>query len=137
MNLWNRTAILGAILFSGAVGTATSPAFAQRAFRADIVGNWKSNLNDFYTLRSNGTYTFATGFGGQGNVSHSGTWSLRNSGHTLRLHATRRVVLEGKRRRTLKANKNFSLEIESPDPETITLDGARFYRPRSGRARTD
>ena len=138
-NLWKFWGI-AMVVGLGATGTIVPtlrPAVAQRAFRTDLVGNWKSNLNDFYVLRSNGTYTFSTGMSDTGNLSHSGTWSLLNGGHTLRLHSTRRVVLEGRRRRTLRANKTFRLAIESPDPETITLDGARFYRPRSGRARED
>jgi hypothetical protein len=121
---------------TGTLVPTLRPATAQRAFRSDLVGNWKSNLGDFYTLRSNGTYTFTIGDKMMGNLAHSGTWSL-TGGHTLRLHSTRRVVLEGRRRRTLRADKTFRLAIESPDPETITLDGARFYRPRTGRAHAD
>lgn len=138
-NLWKRLA-LRTVLGLSATGTVIptlQPATAQRAFRADLVGNWTSNLGDFYTLRSNGTYTFTIGDKMMGNLAHSGTWSLTNGGHTLRLHATRRVVLEGKRRRSLRSNKTFRLAVENLDPETISLDGAHFHRPRSGRAYAD
>ncbi|RYX81951.1 hypothetical protein EON83_21660 [bacterium] len=130
-NLWKRV-VVATVLGLGATGTVLptlQPAAAQRAFRSDLIGSWQSNLDDHYTIRSNGTYTFTTGDRLTGNVSHSGTWSLLDGGHTLRLHATRRVVLEGRSSRTLRADKTFRIELENPDFNTIRLDGARFYRP--------
>lgn len=140
MNFWKRGALIVA-LGLGTTGTlpllAPTSARADRAFRDDLVGEWITDSGESYTLRSNGTYTFKTGIKGSGNVSHSGTWSLRESGHTLRLHSTSRVVLERRKRRTLKANKTFRLAVENLDPETITLDKEEFHRPREGRARED
>ena len=138
---FKRTAMLWAILGAGVAGVLPlgSPqlAHADRAFREDLVGTWITDANEHYVFRSNGTYTFTTGITGSGNVSHSGRWSLLGGGRTLRLHATRRVVLEGKRRRTLKANRVFRLAIENLDPETITLDKEEFHRPREGRGYYD
>lgn len=123
---------LAMVLTCGAVEIGTiQPAMAQRAHRLDLVGQWQSNLNDHYTLRSNGTYTFTIGDSLMTNQAHSGTWSLVG-GHTLRLHATRRVVLQGRRRCSVSANKTFRLDLEMPNAHTITLDGARFYRPGTG-----
>jgi hypothetical protein len=123
--------LMGALLALGTTGALFQTprlAQAQNVFRSDILGHWKSRLGDSYTLRSNGTYTFFTIPGAKA-ISHSGTWSLRDHRTTLCLHATRRVVLEGRRRRTLRINKTFDLAITSRDPETITLDGAVFHRP--------
>ena len=105
--------------------------------RAELVGHWApvtrnggtNPRGDNYTLRSNGTYTFKAGAGKRdmGNLQHSGTWRVANNGRTLRLHATRRVVLEGRRRRTLSANRNFALSVVGPNPSgTVTLNGQEF-----------
>lgn len=101
--------------------------------RREVVGSWHSARNNKYTFRGNGTYTFVTGNKASGNVSHSGTWKLGNSGRLLRLHATRRIVLEGRKRRTLKANKNFAFEIGTQDPQAGFLLGSEEFRPANER----
>lgn len=140
----NRAALLAATLFLGApiVAPQIAPVvWAQNdeedeldpghsVSRGDVLGEWKSSDFNRYIFRSNGTYTFFTGNTSSGNVSHSGTWSLRDSGSTLRLRATRRVVLERRRRKTLKANKTFTLTIGTFDiNQGIIIDGEEFARP--------
>ncbi len=128
----HRALLMGALIASGTTGAlfqTSNPAQAQNVFASDITGTWTGERKDVYILRSNGTYTFNTGDRSATNVSHSGMWILRDNRTTLRLRATRRVVREGRRRRTLRINKIFDLAITSRDPETITLDGDVFIRP--------
>lgn len=124
--------LMVALLASGTTGAflqLTPAVHAQNVFASDITGTWTGEGKNVTILRSNGTYTFNTGNRLASNASHSGTWTLRDNRTTLRLRATRRVVREGRRRRTLRINKTFDLAITSKDPETITLDGEVFVRP--------
>jgi len=140
-----RAATLAAFLILGqgvAMFPAAHPAWAQKAYddygdeaagmtRSEMLGHWQSQNGDRYLFRSNGTYTFSKGNISAGNVSHSGTWRLGRGGKTLRLLATRRVVLEGHHRRTLRANKTFVMAIGSQDPQAgFLLSGQEFERPR-------
>lgn len=139
MNFRNfgRACFSGALLLVGTTGALVSPspvAHAQGVSRADITGRWGSELGDSYILRPDSTYTFSTTFPGVTAISHSGTWRL-GVGGALLLHATRRVVLEGHKRRVLRADKRFSLALAFRDAETLTFDGAYFHRPNRGRAR--
>jgi len=137
-----RAATLAAFLILGqgvALFPAAHPAWAIKAddyddngaagmARSEMLGQWQSQDGDRYLFRSNGTYTFSRGDVSAGNVSHSGTWRLGRGGKTLRLLATRRVVLEGHHRRTLRAGKTFVMGIGSQDPQAGFLLGAQEFR---------
>lgn len=147
-----RAATLAAFLILGqgtALFPAARPVWAQKSpdynvkasdyddgeaagmARSEMLGHWQSQNGDRYLFRSNGTYTFSKGDVSAGNVSHSGTWRLGRGGKTLRLLATRRVVLEGHHRRTLRASKTFVMDIGSQDPPSgFLLSGQEFGRPR-------
>lgn len=124
-----------------------------RALRRSLADTWLHRSNgDRYVFRSNGTYTFSAGRAKRraGNVSHSGTWRLSNySGQapegiaatvTLGLRATRRTVLEGRRRKTLRANNRFTFPVEVTEADgVIAIGNDSFYtmnspeRPASAR----
>ena len=110
-------------------------------YRAQMTGYfYNTDTKDSYNFRSNGTYTFKAGpeKSKGGNVSHSGRWSLlsyKNMGAdtadgVVQLRATSRVVMEGRRKRTLKANKKFNLTIGFGEVEgVIGISGQRFVEP--------
>ncbi len=137
-------------LFAGALFLATpfqndvaraQDAATLRRIGSSFVGSWDNpRSGDRYVFRSNGTYTFTNGPAKRatGNVSHSGTWRISeyhsatsdndSDRGTLHLRATRRVVLEGSRRRTLKSNRRFTLPITSSDATgLIGISGQTFY----------
>ena len=114
---------------------------AFQSYSSGMTGRYYNpDTNDAYTFRSNGTYTFSAGPAKRagGNISHSGTWKLSSywrgpadtSGATLNLRARTRVVMEGRRRKTLRAARTFKLKMAFPEVEdVIVISGARFVKP--------
>lgn len=137
-NRWSYALVLGAALVLSApiVAQEDGEGDARGITRHELTGSWKSSAsnaprfrsNSTYIFRSNGTYTFLAGNRITGNISHSGTWILQAVGLKLRLHSTSRVVLEGRRKRTLKANKTFILDSASAEPGIYL--GEEFFERR-------
>lgn len=115
---------LGLSLATPAISHAEPDANYSR-LRDQMLGSYYGlDTRENYRFRSDGTYTFTAGTetSADGNISHSGRWSLLSyqlkSGETddgtVQLRSTSRVVMEGHRRRTLKANRTFKLRVAIP-----------------------
>jgi hypothetical protein len=109
-----------------------------------LINTWEARNGDRYLFRVNGTYTFYAGRAKQrsGNISHSGTWRLgeyRNSTQEsvvgtarITLHSTSRTVLEGRRKRVLRANRTFKVRYLITQADGVsTFDKVAFYTPDS------
>jgi hypothetical protein len=109
-----------------------------------LINNWEARNGDRYVFRVDGTYTFYAGPAKRksGNISHSGTWNLsgyRNSTQEsvvgtaqLTLHSTRRTVLEGRRKRVLRAKRTFKIRYLITQADGVsTFDKIPFYTPDS------
>ena len=120
----------------GRQGAESRPEAAREYF----IGSFRNKrTGDVYRFRSNGNYTFEAGPAKRrsGNISHSGTWRIldyyegssdsdSNVG-TLQLRSTRRVVLEKRKRRTLRANRTFQLPMAlSMEDGVIFISEQRF-----------
>lgn len=120
----------------GRQGATSRPESARTQF----VGSFRNKrTGDTYRFQANGSYTFEAGPAKRrsGNVSHSGTWRIldyyegssddsSNMG-TLQLRATRRVVLEKRKRRTLRTVRTFQLPMAlSMEDGVIFISEQRF-----------
>lgn len=142
MNPWKiAAALLAATIATPALLPRVMPQAhaSSSSVRAKLAGRWlEMNPDspgdtkidgDLYTFRRDGTYLFTAGRAKRsgGNVSHSGTWRVTGGGTTLRLHATRRTVLERRRPKTLRANTLFVMTLAGPFPGgTVRINGQEF-----------
>ena len=122
-------------------------------FSAILVGKWReAKTGEQYRFRSDGSYTHLMGKrSGQRKgrleriLEYSGRWRTYNPNPAttdiepdewgLKLHALRRAVRSGTRRRTRRTNVGFTLRYRFPGPpdepvKQILIDGKRFVRER-------